>query len=57
MLLGEAAVLYNDQEIEMPVREGKVVNWADKEGIKRALGISKFKKPIPAGYLRTSNNL
>ncbi len=53
--IAEAEVLYNDQEIEMPVRDGATVEWADVEGIKDALGLRGFKEPIPAGYICTSN--
>jgi len=53
--IAEAQVLYNNQEIEMPVRDGTTVEWADVEGIKEALGISAYQKPIPAGYISISN--
>jgi hypothetical protein len=53
--IAEAEVLYNDQEIEMPVRAGATVEWADVEGVKEALGIRALKQPIPAGYMRMSN--
>jgi hypothetical protein len=53
--IAEAEVLYNDQEIEMPVRDDALVEWADIEGIKDALGLRGFKKPIPAGYICMSN--
>ncbi len=53
--IAEAEVLYNDQEIEMPARDGATVEWADVEGIKDALGLRGFKQPIPAGYICTSN--
>lgn len=53
--IAEAEVLYNDQEIEMPVRDGAKVEWADIEGIKDALGLRGFKQPIPAGYICMSN--
>lgn len=53
--IAEAEVLYNDQEIEMPVRDGAKVEWADIEGIQKALGICDFKQPIPAGYICISN--
>ncbi len=52
--IAEAEILYNTQEIEMPVRDGSVVEWADAEGIREALGL-KAANPIPAGYLRISN--
>lgn len=53
--IAEAEVLYNDQEIEMPVRDDALVEWADIEGIKDALGLRGFKNPIPAGYICMSN--
>jgi hypothetical protein len=53
--IAEAEVLYNNQEIEMPLRDGATVEWADVEGIKDALGLRGFKQPIPAGYIRISN--
>jgi hypothetical protein len=53
--LAFAEVLYNDQDIEMPVREGAVVEWADEEGILRALGIADLRRPLPAGFIRMSN--
>lgn len=53
--IAEAEVLYNNQEIEMPVRDGATVEWADVEGIRDALGLRGFKNPIPAGYICISN--
>jgi DNA helicase HerA-like ATPase len=53
--IAEADVLYNNEEIEMPVRDGASVEWADAEGIKEALGLKGFKNPIPGGYIRVSN--
>ena len=53
--IAEAEVLYNTQEIEMPIQDGATVSWADIEGIKDALGLRGFKEPIPAGYIRISN--
>ena len=53
--IAEAEVLYNNQEVEMPVHDGALVEWADIEGIKDALGLRGVKKPIPSGYIRISN--
>lgn len=53
--IAEAEVLYNTQDIEMPVRDGATVEWADVEGIKNALGLRDFRRPIPAGYIGMSN--
>lgn len=53
--IAEAEVLYNNEEIEMPVHDGATVEWADIDGIKDALGLRAFKQPVPAGYIRISN--
>lgn len=53
--IAQAEVLYNTKEIEMPVRDGAIVEWADVEGIKDALGLRGFEMPIPAGYICISN--
>lgn len=53
--VAEAEVLYNDQEIEMPVRDGASVEWADAAGIQEALGLRARQHPIPAGYICMSN--
>jgi DNA helicase HerA-like ATPase len=53
--IAEAEVLYNDQNIEMPVHDGAIVEWADSEGIKEALGLKALAEPIPAGYIEISN--
>lgn len=53
--IAQAEVLYNNQEIEMPVRDGARVEWADVEGIKEALGLSAYQQPIPAGYICISS--
>jgi DNA helicase HerA-like ATPase len=52
--IAEAEVLYNSADIEMPVRDGAPVEVADAEGVRKALGIVGFKKPIPAGYISMS---
>jgi hypothetical protein len=53
--IAEAEVLHNDKEIEMPIRDGASVHWADEDGIRKALGLDGLRHPIPAGYLRMSN--
>jgi DNA helicase HerA-like ATPase len=52
--IAEAEVLYNSKDIEMPVRDGAPVEVADIEGVRKALGLEGFKKPIPAGYISMS---
>lgn len=56
--IAEADVLYNDykdQPIEMPIRDGEPVEWADEDGIREALGLKALRNAIPAGYLQMSN--
>lgn len=53
--VAEAEVLYNTEDVELPVRDGSEVEWADAEGIREALGLGALSKPIPAGFLRVSN--
>ncbi|HEQ98857.1 MAG TPA: ATP-binding protein [candidate division Zixibacteria bacterium] len=53
--IAEADVLGNSQNIEMPIRDGARVEWAGPEEIRSALGVENLIKPIPGGYIRTSN--
>lgn len=53
--VAEAEILYNNKDIEMPIRDGAPVEWADAEGIREALGLGAIKHPIPSGYLTNSN--
>ncbi len=53
--IAEADVLSNNQSIEMPIRDGARVEWADQDEIRAALGVDKLKVPISAGYIETSN--
>jgi DNA helicase HerA-like ATPase len=55
--IAEADVLGNSQNIEMPIRDGSRVEWASPEEIRNALGVEKLQKPIPGGYIRTSNKV
>lgn len=55
--IAEAEILYNTKDIEMPVRDGAKVEWADIEGIRNALGLGALRNPIPAGYICMSNGL
>jgi hypothetical protein len=52
--IAEAEVLYNSSEIEMPIRDGAIVETADNDGVRKALGLIGFKHPIPAGYISMS---
>jgi DNA helicase HerA-like ATPase len=54
--IAEAEVLYNTKDLEMPIRDGARVEWADVEGIREALGLKALRNPIPAGYIRNSND-
>jgi DNA helicase HerA-like ATPase len=51
-----AEVLSNSEDVEMPVRDGSRVMWADAEGVAKALGLDGIKQPLPAGYFSMSNS-
>lgn len=53
--IADAEILYNDRDLEMPIRNGAPVEWADAEGIRRSLGLVSLRNPIPAGWFRMSN--
>lgn len=53
--VADAEILYNDQDLEMPIRNGAPVEWADSDGIRRALGLLSLRHPVPAGWFRMSN--
>ena len=53
--VADAEILYNDKDLEMPIRNGSPIEWADTEGIRRSLGLSNLKQPIPAGWFTMSN--
>lgn len=53
--VADAEILYNDQDLEMPIRNGAPVEWADSEGIRKALGVVNLRHPVPAGWFRMSN--
>lgn len=55
--VADAEILYNDQDLEMPIRNGAAVEWADAEGIRKALGVEKLRHPVPAGWFKMSNGL
>ena len=50
----DAAVLFNTEDIEMPVPHGARVHWPDEDGVRKALGIEDFKRGTPAGYITMS---
>ena len=50
----EAAVLFNTQDIEMPIPHGSRVHWPTEEGVRRALGILDYNRSTPAGYITMS---
>jgi len=54
--VAEARILCNTKNIEMPIREGAAVEWANADNIRFALGIDAIKAPIPAGWIETSNH-
>ncbi|MBY0431756.1 MAG: hypothetical protein K2Q10_11200 [Rhodospirillales bacterium] len=52
-----AEVLCNSEDVEMPVRDGQPVMWADSDGVAKALGLVGIKQPLPAGYFSMSNDV
>ena len=53
--IAHAEVMYNSAGIEMPIRDSAPVFWADADGVREALGLKGFKKPVPAGFMSMSN--
>lgn len=53
----QAEVLHNNKDVYMPLRDGTLVDFANEEEVKEALGLDKIKNPIPAGFLDVSNNI
>ena len=53
--VADAEILYNDQDLEMPIRNGAPVEWADAEGIRKSLGLVNLRNPVPAGWFKMSN--
>ena len=50
----DATVLYNTNDIEMPVPHGSRVHWPDADGVRKALGIDEYHRNTPAGYITMS---
>lgn len=50
----DATVLYNTEDIEMPVPHGSRVLWPDEAGVRKALGIDEYRRNTPAGYITMS---
>lgn len=50
----DATVLYNTNDIEMPVPHGSRVHFPDEEGVRSALGIDEYHRNTPAGYITMS---
>lgn len=53
--VADAEILYNDKDLEMPIRNGAAVEWADAAGIRKALGVVNLRHPVPAGWFKMSN--
>ena len=50
----DAAVLFNTEDIEMPIPHGARVHWPDEVGVRKALGILDYERATPAGYITMS---
>ncbi|MCL5061905.1 MAG: ATP-binding protein [Nitrospiraceae bacterium] len=53
----QAEVIHNNKDVYMPLRDGILIEFANEEEIKEALGLDKIKNPIPAGFLDVSNDI
>lgn len=53
----QAEVIHNNKDVYMPLRDGILIEFANEEEIKEALGLDKIKNPIPAGFLDVSNSI
>lgn len=47
----KARVVGNSQDIYTPVLDGQPVSLADEEDVRKALGLSDVKNPLPGGYI------
>ncbi len=52
-----AEVISNTEEVYMPLRENTIIEFANEDDIKNALGLDSIKNPIPAGFLEGTNNV
>jgi hypothetical protein len=52
--IAEAEVLYNSMGVEMPLKDGALVETADNDGVREALGLVGYRNPLPAGYISMS---
>ena len=50
----DATVLFNMNDIEMPVPHESEVHWPDEDGVREALGIEAYDRKTPAGYITMS---
>ena len=50
----DATVLFNMNDIEMPVPHESEVHWPDEDGVRKALGIEDYDRKTPAGYITMS---
>jgi len=53
--IAHAEVMYNSSGIEMPIRDSSPVYWADADGVREALGLKGFRKPVSAGFMSMTN--
>ncbi len=52
-----AKVIKNTHEIYMPLKDSTLVEFADENDIKDALGLNDIKNPIPAGFIEGANSV
>lgn len=52
-----AKVIKNTHEVYMPLKDGTLVEFADEDDIKDALGLNDIDNPIPAGFIQGANGV
>lgn len=50
-----AAVINNNKDVYMPLKDGVSIYFAEKDEVIEALGLKDIKNPIPAGFIEGSN--
>jgi hypothetical protein len=52
-----AKVIKNTHEVYMPLKDSTLVEFADEDDIKDALGLNDIDNPIPAGFIEGANGV
>ncbi|MBC2579165.1 ATP-binding protein [Clostridium sp. DJ247] len=52
-----AQVINNNKDVYMPLTDNTIIEFADGNEIKEALGLDNIKNPIPAGFIESTNGV